>query len=543
MKHHWKKENIIAEGCSLRKAPSPVCDDSKRLVTRYSPPVEGVYLPFTHRNCTHNEEIAIADRVVGKVPLMTTRGHRMLDAEARALKAKLPKTDRLSVQQFCEGYSGPKKTRYLNAAESLVHNPLKPADSAITAFVKAEKFDPCAKKNPPPRVIQARNARFNIEVGRYLKPIEHNLYGLQGRSGLPVMGKCLNWTQRAELLRKKWACFKRPVVYSLDASRFDQHVCDRQLAIEHSVYTHCNTDPYFAKLLAEQLRNRGYTRNGVKYKTKGKRMSGDMNTALGNCLLMLMITRASMKVAGLVNYELMVDGDDTLLLFEEHDEHLLSGISAAFLEFGHEIKLENRATVIERVIWCQSRPINLGDHWTFVPHPRKMLSQTLAGVKYWHEDKSSRNMAYSVGLCHLSQLRGVPILQAFFSSCMKLGSWTDEVMQDQVYKIGRIGYDSEWRQTIKPVEISIETRESFERAYGYSPAEQLLIERTLSAWQLPDTRSLVQQQVRADWFVDPDARCPYWAVPRATVNCHNECKTCCTYLRDLWDPNLVPESN
>ncbi len=97
----------------------------------------------------------------------------------------------------------------------------------------------------------------------------------------------------AKVLREKWDMFPNPVAIGLDASRFDQHVSVPALEFEHSVYLSCFKQKKhrerLAKLLKLQLENHctGYAEDGViKYTTTGTRMSGDMNTSLGNCVLM-----------------------------------------------------------------------------------------------------------------------------------------------------------------------------------------------------------------------------------------------------------------
>lgn len=83
-----------------------------------------------------------------------------------------------------------------------------------------------------------------------------------------------------------WCCI--PV----DASRFDQHVCDDMLRWEHGLYLSAFSSidrKELARLLRMQIHYKGVgccEGTLVKYVTKnGARASGDMNTALGNCLI------------------------------------------------------------------------------------------------------------------------------------------------------------------------------------------------------------------------------------------------------------------
>ena len=149
--------------------------------------------------------------------------------------------------------------------------------------------------------------------------------------------------------------FNAPVVVSLDASRFDQHVSKELLEIEHSIYMHMCPSGELRRLLQWQLHNKGVSSQGIRYHTRGKRMSGDMNTALGNCILMILMVSAFMDGR---KYDMLDDGDDGLLIVEE-DEYawVCQNAEPAFLNFGMEIKVENVARSLEEVEWCQSNPI------------------------------------------------------------------------------------------------------------------------------------------------------------------------------------------
>ena len=74
-------------------------------------------------------------------------------------------------------YKGPKKAVYERAVLSLYANPVRRRDAESNSFVKREK----AKFKKAPRCIQPRDPRYNASIGRYLKPLEHVLYGAVGK--------------------------------------------------------------------------------------------------------------------------------------------------------------------------------------------------------------------------------------------------------------------------------------------------------------------------------------------------------------------------
>jgi hypothetical protein len=407
----------------------------------------------------------------------------------------------MSYDTFINHYSGKAKTKYSNAVKSLEHYPLDiRGDATVKAFVKAEKFCPADKRNPDPRMIQARNPRYNVEIGRYLKAIEHHLYRLRSKKGLPLLGKGLSMQGRGEVLRKIWDSYKDPVCVSIDGSRWDQHITKEILEIEQSIYLSCNNDQYFKELLRQQLNNRGRTARGWRYKRRGGRMSGDMNTALGNCILMIIMALAAARYIK-VKCDIFDDGDDCLSIMEREDlPKYRKEIPAIMLEFGQEIKIENISTDFESILWCQGHPV-LGAAGTYqmVADWRKILSQSAAGTRYWAEPKTRYDMGFSVGQCLLAMYPGMPIIQKYAERLCAQGVLNREVFEvDWIHKVRAAGLAGELGH-LKPTPISPLTRTSFAKAFGVDEVRQLQIERELDTWCIGDGLREVPLELSGDW--------------------------------------------
>lgn len=392
-------------------------------------------------------------------------------------------------------FVGKRRTRYQNALRSLALNPLNREDERVKAFIKAEKTDPSAKVNPDPRMIQSRNARFNIVIGSYLKPMESQLYHMSGgHTKTRLMAKGLNQTQRATLLIRKMRAYERPAVVSIDASRWDKHCSQELLRIEHSVYLKMCPDPLLRRLLKAQLTNRVTTANGVKYTVKGNRMSGDMNTALGNCLLMIICIQDAMSHLCIGKYDILDDGDDCLIIVEESSLDQLQGLSDRFLHYGHELKIENVARTPEDVVFCQSHPIHLGnDRWTMVRPWIKVLSCGTSGTRHWGVPSMVEPMFGLVGDCELALNQGVPIIQAYAIALQRMSNgrrprtidFDDGVAVRAMQQLRVSGESlSTTLSKLRPVHVTDDARLSFERAYNVSIQRQLEIEKFLSGWTL-----------------------------------------------------------
>lgn len=484
--------------------PRTWAHESRRTVIRIVPPVEGLWPVFVHTDCICNELISATNRVLGVVPQPTAQGLKLLRQEARLIAKKLGRVKVLTTEEFVNSFTGRRRRRYELAVESLQENALRRSDGNIKAFVKAEKFSPFDKENPDPRMIQARNARYNVEVGVYLKAMEHRLYKLKGPTGMRCIAKGMNMDKRAKVLLKKLAQFDDPICYSLDGSRWDKHISESVLAIEHSVYETMCPDPYFSMLLSWQRNNLCFTTKGLKYRVRGNRMSGDMNTALGNCLLMCIMVHAFAKYACLKKWDLFDDGDDCLLIVERRDEWRLKTLSEVFLMFGQEVKLENRADRPEDILFCQTKCLVLSEGPRMVRNWRKVLSQGCAGYLRWSEPKQIRAMMGAVGMCELALNRGVPILQEYSLACIRnsRGAGMPKGFFDEAYRHVDLS-------KAKPSEITPDNRHSFMAAFGITPDEQVAIERELSGWNLTSVE-LEERPAELDyrWSLDVDPSDP-----------------------------------
>jgi hypothetical protein len=377
-------------------------------------------------------------------------------------------------------------------------------------FVKHEKLNGSKKTNPDPRAIQFRNVKYCVALGKYLKPMEHLLYRLRGsgkNSVLPpsrVIGKGLSSVGRAQLLVSKLAMFEKPVVLSLDGSRFDLHVARELLQIEHLVYTTMNGSRKLRQLLAWQLDNKGKSDGGIKYKCRGRRMSGDMNTALGNCLLMIIMVATFMRGK---KYDMLDDGDDCLLIIESSDlEWVLANVTEAFLEYGMEVKIENIAHSLEEIEWCQCRPIRLGGgRVRFVRDYNKVLSTALSGTKYFMSTEGSRRkLVNTIGMSELILNLGVPVLQEYAIALMRNAATGEAYelneLESYFHRLKRELKERNLRQLtrVKPQPITDEARFSFFLAYGLGCDEQLELESFLRQWRFCFAAG---EKMTAEWDV------------------------------------------
>jgi hypothetical protein len=446
---------------------------------------------IVHNNSLVNLVRGLAERVfnvevAGRFqppPKARDGAYARLDQFKRRVVAACPSTTRVSYTHFVSLYSGRKASIYANAVATLMVRAIRKADSYLSTFVKAEKVIPTiTKPDPCPRVIQPRSPRYNVEVGRFLKCLEKPLCkAIDYVWGETVIMKGLTVEGVATQLRKKWERFGRPVAIGADASRFDQHVGGQALRWEHSVYTslfHGTDRRDLKRLLSWQLLNKGWARAAdgvVKYVVEGCRMSGDMNTSLGNCLLMCALMWQYCSERG-IDASLANNGDDCVIFMDESDvERFGIGFSEWFLDFGFTMVVEAPVRIFERIEFCRQQPVWCGDAWVMVRTVLPALNRDLTTILSVQSLKQAQQWLYAIGVGGQSITWGVPIFQAFYEKLVRLG--VESKVQDSPW-LADSGF-MRLRSNRVRQEITPEARVSFWLAFGVTPDEQMALEKDL----------------------------------------------------------------
>jgi len=410
----------------------------------------------------------------------------------------LPSTTPLTFQQAVDTFRGCKKKRYERALHNIESTRSTLAkEAAVSVFVKYEKTDRTSKLDPVPRVISPRSPEFNLRIARYLRQVEEPIFDALGDLfGHKTVMKGVTSEQTASLLREKWDMFDHPVAVGLDASRFDQHVSKQALEFEHTVYPMCFARKKDRKklrhLLKYQLVNRcsGYTPDGsIKYKIDGTRMSGDMNTSLGNCILMCMMIKGYLAHTG-VKAQLANNGDDCVVFMEKKDlAKFQSNLNCWFRSMGFNMVVEKPSYDFEHVEFCQTKPIFDGTTWVMCRNPWTAIAKDSVLLKNPQSvsDDFFRQWLDAVGTGGMALAGGLPVFQSFYGMYKRSGqtlrrNWkrklvtmsTNELLPWYMREVGLQGKRKE-------SEISPDARASFYFAFGVTPDEQVCLEEYYDA--------------------------------------------------------------
>lgn len=403
-------------------------------------------------------------------------------------------------EQFVASYVGAKRRIYEAAVVSLRTVAVSIRDSWVKAFGKAEKLNLSKKSDPASRIISPRSARFNVMLGVFLRPAEAAICrAIAVLFGGPTVMKGYNALQVAGHLRGMWDEFAHPIAIGLDASRFDQHVSTQALAWEHSVYLWMfrqGPNSMLARLLRWQLCNKVfcYTPEGsIKYEVRGTRMSGDMNTSLGNCLLMCAMVHAYAEYVG-VRVRLANNGDDCVVFCTAKDElRFTTGLQAWFLEMGFTMKVEPTVHVFEQVEFCQARPVEVDGVWTMCRSPFSGLAKDSICLRPEvgkNMVRSFKRWAFGVGSAGTALASGMPVLQAAYQRMVAEGE-PPKVGREIQGLTGHSGLLIGARGMVARVRTPApSTRYSFWLAWGITPDEQEAIEAQFLNHDEPTTTTV-----------------------------------------------------
>lgn len=452
---------------------------------------------FIHKPCACNHMNALFGRVGKCIPPPNPIAiQQILTPIAARLALAVGRHHTIPYRDVYVNMCAKKRARYRRAEAVLASQGgrVTSRQCRVNMFVKMEAIS-MTKVNPDCRAIQFRSYEYTLSLASKIKLAEHGLYNLRDVPGFGtgrLFAKGMDARAKADALLQ----MDRPGWHrlELDASRWDAHLSPELLSkVEHEFWR-LTCSPSVRQLLQKQLTNKGgfrvRTETGefrAKYSVKGGRMSGDANTAGGNCIIMCCLLVAFgehlIQTARITQFDFLDDGDDSVFV-HDGEEVADSVVEDFFRQFGIVMAIENRPKRFEDINFCQAKPVQLGTGWTMVRNPMKIMSKIGVSPKLTH---GRHRYLMTVALGELSMVRGCPVLQPFLLRVIqqcKLGITRDK---DRLHR-GAISDNwrlqqlsaGDWVEGSDP--ITPEARNSFHRAWGMDVKEQLLLERALESW-------------------------------------------------------------
>jgi len=365
---------------------------------------------------------------------------------------------------------GPSRRRYGRAKDSLDRYGPSITWDKVSAFVKIEKWEQAqieAKK--PPRLIQFRTYPYCLEVSRYLIPIEDHIWKLE-MNGLKVFAKSMSSFALGALFRKAYELFDKPYILMMDHSKFDASLSRELIEIvEHGLYSQFTSDLNFLTALKSQLRNKCYSKHGIRYACEGRKMSGEYNTSCGDSIVNLSIIMHAMETSG-VRYHPLINGDDSVVICESNPNLTPDD----FKRYGMKTEVLY-GTEFSDIEFCQCKPIEVRPGvWRMVRNPTRVMSRGVVSVKRYNGIGWAK-LVHSIGLSELACNDGIPVLQEFALYMIRAAKkYTNQHIASEISYRARLE-----RQKVEPTPISDCARVSFADTFGLSPTDQLSIEESL----------------------------------------------------------------
>lgn len=396
----------------------------------------------------------------------------------------------ISLSVYPERFYRGRKLRIYQRARDNIRGRTPGKDfAALKTFIKHEKIL-LKDKRLVPRVIQPRSPEYNVCVGRYIRQLEHRIYGYidsiwQG----PTVMKGLNCFQQGRRFADAWSSFSQPVAIMLDAVRFDQHVSVPMLQWEHSIYLSFFPPCYrreLKSLLDLQLENVGRVvcPDGIlRYKVDGCRASGDMNTAMGNVLIMCAAVYA-FRNEHQVRCRLFNNGDDCTLLVEKADvARVVAALPGFFSRLGFIIDIEGTADILENISFCQTNPVFDGTSWRMVRNPLTAISKDATVLKRW-SPKEFAAYLHVLGTCGLSAYADMPVWGSFYRCFARsTGTFSDGLIAHVSGPIMESGLGRLTSGVTVSGDPTASARASFALAFGLTPGAQEALEEYYDTMQ------------------------------------------------------------
>jgi hypothetical protein len=230
-------------------------------------------------------------------------------------------------------------------------------------------------------------------------------------------------------------------------------------------------------MLKEQI-NSGRARfpdGKIKFQMKGTRASGDLNTSLGNVILMCSIIWAWAVRQGL-RIALANNGDDCVIIMESGELNAFTnGFREFFGDLGFRLTVEPAVYCFERIEFCQTQPVLIDQEWRMLRNPNVTVQKGSMCTLPIPNNRVLRRWMMSVGLCEGALNEGVPVLQHWAAAMRRNGLKASRKFQENVWRGTTRGYYYVGRD-VRLKQITTTARVSFFKAFGITPDEQVALE-------------------------------------------------------------------
>lgn len=338
----------------------------------------------------------------------------------------------------------------------------------VKCFVKMESY-PSYKHA---RAIYSRSDTYKCLVGPVFAKIERVLF-----SGKSFIKKCPVQDRPSFILESlgRDGLHTGRGYLATDYTAYESHfTADIMDSCENIFYKHMvQNHPEASAVIDRHIRvARAYNNcffKCARARILAGRMSGEMNTSLGNSFTNLMVALYAAHKAGLVDFRVVVEGDDSLASYIKSSSGEAREYEKIIRELGFNLKIETHEKLSTAsfcgLVFCEETKLNL-------PNPKKHLNTTgwISGKYCRSKEKKLLELLKGKAMSLMASARGCPILQSFALYLLRC-------TEGSHFRI-----DCYWARqfvlnaNIQPSEVTLGSRMVVENVYGIDIATQLYIE-------------------------------------------------------------------
>jgi hypothetical protein len=343
------------------------------------------------------------------------------------------------------------------------------------AFVKVENLTYTTPSREPvtnaPRLIMGATSRFNNTVGPWITGLQHRLkrrwnllFPIKWSCGMSARGAA---TKLMEHIGRK---------LEDDISKFDSSVCVKFLQYERWLFKRLGAPRAVLDLCQANIKLKGVTTHGFRFKCPGTRKSGDPYTSLGNAVLnavmhLFLLHKAYPNktcVELLSMMVMLVCGDDNAMsVGGDKVVDWVRGMS----RLGFKSKAIYRDKFWE-MEFCSARLVPVRNGYTFVPKIGRVMAKLGYFINPPNEIPSSVVRGTALGI--YTACSAVAPLRAYLDRLLSLTQGSREVMP----------INDEWKMSYEWCESTPETLCVINDIYFWDEQRQRLLEADLSRMQL-----------------------------------------------------------
>lgn len=404
----------------------------------FDPPEYGL-----HEHTVEQERRTLCNRHLFATPppALKSKEWAQLRKVLRRLTDEIGHVPRASAVTVVQHRSAMKRQRFGRGMETYLRRGVFHKDSLITEMQKLEFYESTKIEEKEDRGIQYRSPIYNAALARHLHYIEPSVYRhLKNPDGTPVVAKGYSPIERGLIIDAMAQRFSDPIFVLADHSRFDAHVNEHLLQEEHAAYLRMRGyHPELKTLLRWQRASKGATAGGIRYSVRAKRMSGDLNTALGNSMLNWAMLQSFVELHEL-DASILLDGDDSLMILERQQ---LPDLAQHCKAFGMSTEVDI-VDDIRHAEFCQSRLVYTKRGPVMVRNPWKTLDVMTKCPRQVSPPERALAVLAATALGELMQAPGIPVISVAAASLARYASTTpefitpDEWARFQVYNTTQI---------------------------------------------------------------------------------------------------------